>query len=80
MSITVYHVTTLKKVRKYLRQGYMVSPLRAWVNISSAERFSKQTGRRVILRLKFNHYRPLEGHKGEAVITNDILDFPREAS
>lgn len=80
MSITVYHVTTLNKVEKYRRQGRMVSPLRAWKNINAAERFSKQTGRRVILRLKFTHFRPLEGHRGEAVITNDIIEFPTEAS
>ena len=42
-------------------------PVRAWENISQAERFSKSTGRKIILRLKFpNNASKLEGHFNQA--------------
>lgn len=48
--------------------GHLTAPVRAWKKIESAERFSKQTGRQIILRLKFpNDAKQLKGHKGEAV-------------
>lgn len=69
--MSLYHVTTRKKLNRYLSIGRIKAPVRAWKKIESAERFSKQTGRLIILRLKdnksFNQY---EGHRGEAVISN----------
>jgi hypothetical protein len=45
--------------------------VRAWKNIQQAERFSKSTGRQIILRLKFpNNAENLPGHFGEAVVLN----------
>lgn len=74
----VYHVTTRKKLEKYIRTGAILSPVRAWRNIASAERFSKQTGRRVILRLKFPSDAPvLPGHRREAVFLPVNLPFPQ---
>jgi len=64
-----YHVTSIKKLRKYLEAGQIKAPVRAWKDISGAERFSKQTGRGIILRLKLpDDTPPLEGHQGQAVI------------
>ncbi len=70
----VYHVCSIKKFLTYLRTGYILPPVRAWVDIKEAERFSKQTGRQIILRLKFpdNKVKRLEGHKGKAV----YIEYP----
>ena len=63
----VYHVTTLKKLNKYLETGYIIPPVRAWENIEQAERMSLSTKRRIILRLKFpDNAQKLEGHFDQA--------------
>ena len=63
----VYHVTTLKKLNKYLTSGCILPPVRAWENIEQAERMSKSTGRNIILRLKFpDNAEKLEGHFNQA--------------
>ncbi len=73
--MVVYHVTTIKKLNRYLKSGKIQAPVRAWDNIKSAERFSKQTARRIIIRLKFpDSARRYEGHRGEAFILD--TDFP----
>ena len=75
----VYHVTGLNKLLRYKNIGKILPPVRAWKNIQEAERqrsptglswaFSKQTGRPIILRLKFpDNVLPLAGHK-EAVVS-----------
>jgi len=70
--MVVYHVTTRKKLAKFLAVGYILPPVRAWKSILSAERFSKQTSRRIILRLKFPADAPtLAGHRGEAVVLDE---------
>ena len=67
--MTVYHVTTLKKLNKYLKTGYIKPPVRAWENIEQAERMSKSTGRKIILRLKFpDNANKCEGHFNQARI------------
>lgn len=48
----VWHVTTAKKLKRYKDSGGILPPVRAWDSLPAAERFSKQTGRKVILRLK----------------------------
>lgn len=64
----VYHVCGASKLRRSLSQGYLTPPVRAWKTITEAERFSKQTGRQIILRLKFpDDCKPLPGHKNMAV-------------
>ncbi len=66
----VYHVIGVSKLARCLHNGYLTSPVRAWKKIESAERFSKQTGRQIILRLKFpdtTEVKPLPGHRSEAV-------------
>ena len=75
--MTVYHVTTLKKLNKYLKTGYIKTPVRAWENIEQAERMSKSTGRKIILRLKFpDNADKCEGHFNQARILYEpyILD------
>lgn len=71
--MVVWHVTTLKKLNKYLRTGKILPPVRAWETIEQAERMSKSTGRRIILRLKFpDNASKLAGRYGQA----RILDKP----
>lgn len=72
----VYHVCTLKKLRKYKQSGGINPPVRAWKNIRQAERFSISTGRKIILRLKFpNCAEQLPGHFGDAVVLNQKYIF-----
>ena len=75
--MTVYHVTTLKKLNKYLKTGYIKPTVRAWDSIEQAERMSKSTGRKIILRLKFpDNADKCEGHFNQARILYEpyILD------
>jgi hypothetical protein len=54
-------------LQRYLKTGSITPPVRAWENIEQAERMSKSTGRRLILRLKFpNNAEKLEGHFNQA--------------
>jgi hypothetical protein len=77
--MVVYHVTTKKKLQRYFERSQIKSPVRAWKTIEAAERFSKQTGRRIILRLKFpEDAKSLPGHCDEAVYIERnyvLLDF-----
>lgn len=63
----VWHVCSITQLKRYESHGKILPPVRAWRNINAAERFSKQTARGIILRLKFFKPLPLEGHGGEAV-------------
>jgi hypothetical protein len=63
----VYHVIGITDFLECLRWGFLPAPVRAWETIIEAERFSKQTGRALILRLKFpKDAKKLEGHKNMA--------------
>lgn len=67
ISVIVYHVCGANKLRRYKQSGFIKPPVRGWVTIQEAERFSKQTGRPIILRLKFpENAKVLEGHRGMA--------------
>jgi len=68
----VYHVCSAKKLKKYLENGYILPPVRAWENIQQAERFSKSTGRKIILRLKFpKNAEKLQGHFNQARVLKE---------
>jgi hypothetical protein len=68
----VYHVIGITDFMDSVQRGCLTKPVRAWININEAERFSIQTGRSMILRLKFPMDTPkLEGHKGKAVILDN---------
>lgn len=72
----VYHVTTYKKMSRFVASGFIEPPVRAWENIEQAERFSKSTARRVILRLKFPDNAPkLAGHFNQARVMNTRVPF-----
>lgn len=72
----VYHVTSLKKLKKYAKTGRILAPVRAWETIEQAGRMSLSTGRRIILRLRFPDDAPkLAGHFGEARVLNTDLPF-----
>lgn len=63
----VYHVTSLKKLNKYIESGMILPPVRAWEDIEQAERMSISTGRKIILRLRFpDNAEKLEGHLNQA--------------
>ena len=67
--MAVYHVTSPKKYMRYIKSGCIKAPVRAWENFQQAERFSKQTGRTVILRLKFpDNAQKYDGHFNQARI------------
>ena len=74
--VIAWQVCSIRKVLKYLHEGRRRAPVRAWIDIKEAERFSKQTGRQIILRLKFDEKeaKKLGGHKGKAVYIE--IDYP----
>ena len=81
MTAVVYHVCGMSKLKRYQQIGFIKSPVRAWIDILEAERFSKQTGRPIILRLRFKgELKRLEGHKGKAVYQSSNYILPKELS
>lgn len=65
--MVVWHVCSLAKFEKYQSAGRILAPVRAWENERQAARFSKSTGRPIILRLKFpDGAAKYEGHFNEA--------------
>ena len=72
-----YHVTSIKKFLKYLRTGGILPPVRVWNSIFEAERFSKQTGRAIILRLKLpdDRVKRLDGHRNHAYVYGSTVSF-----
>ena len=74
----VYHCTSLKKLKKYLKSGCILPPVRAWENIEQAQRMSISTGR-IILRLKFPDNAPkLEGHFNQARVLYKSLPLTED--
>ena len=72
--MVVFHCCSYKKLQKYMKSGCILPPVRAWENIEQAERMSKSTGRKVILRLKFpNNAEKLEGHFNQARVLHTAL-------
>jgi len=68
----VYHVISITDFLTCLKQGFLPAPVNAWETIGEAERFSKQTGRALILRLKFPEDAPkLSGHKNKARVLSN---------
>jgi len=70
-----WHVTTLKRLKKNERVGSMQPPVRAWKTSEKAIRFAKQTGRKIIIRIKIDDPKPLFGHENLAVYTNSPIYF-----
>jgi hypothetical protein len=69
-----WHVTSAKKLARYLRAGQINPPVRAWRRIEDAQQMSLGSGRRIILRLRFpDDAKQLPGHRGVAVYTNQPI-------
>ena len=72
----VFHVCGMSKLDHYRKVGKIKGPVRAWKSMDGAVRFSCQTGRPIILRLKFpDNANKLVGHKGEAVYIGRDYDI-----
>ncbi len=74
----LYHVCSVKKFIRYFDIGCIKAPVRGWSTIESAEKFSKQTGRQIILRLNLKNPILMEGHQGLAYYVDkncDILEI-----
>lgn len=73
--MTGYHVTTRKKFLRYLETGRIWPPVRFWITIADAERFSRQTGRRVILRISVpdDAAQSYPGHRGRAWVCQQAI-------
>lgn len=70
--MVLFHVCDLKLLNKYLQSGHIENPVRAWRSLEGAVRFSKQTERRIILRLTGKkRWRPLGGHQDQAMILDE---------
>jgi hypothetical protein len=69
--VVLFHVCDLSLLQKYLASGHIDNPVRAWKSLEGAVRFSKQTDRRIILRLSGKRFRPLGGHQDQAMISDD---------
>lgn len=77
--MVLYHCCTYKLLCIYLAQGYINNPVRAWRSLNGAERFSKQTDRKIILRLTGRgEFRELGGHQGEAMISDSKYKLTKE--
>lgn len=71
-AVVLFHVCNLKLLRKYIASGQIDNPVRAWKSLEGAVRFSKQTERRIILRLSSGKkFRPLGGHRDQAMISDE---------
>lgn len=57
-----FHVTTPKKIERYLSTGVILPPVRFWPNIETAKRWAKRTGRSVILEINMDVSYPLPDH------------------
>jgi hypothetical protein len=71
VAVVLFHVTNLKLLKKYLETRHIQPPARAWRSLDGALRFSKQTDRKIILRLTARkEWRELGGHQGQAMWTD----------
>ena len=58
-----YHVTTHKKLSRYLAAGRILPPVRFWKFLDSAKAWSKKTNRLVILSIEVSTSHPLPDHR-----------------
>ena len=73
-----YHVTSIKKLRKYLVSGFIKPPVRMWVDLQRAEQFAEQIGRSIILLINLGEndtIYPLKEHGGKAIVMKDNLKY-----
>lgn len=60
---TGYHVTTPKKLARYIATGAILPPVRYWISKTSAENWAKKTGRTIILIIHVNESYFLPDHQ-----------------
>jgi hypothetical protein len=58
-----YHVTTTNKIKRYNQSGCILSPVRFWPNLYTAQRWAKHTCRDKILEIEVSESYPLPDHK-----------------
>ena len=63
--MTLWHVTTTKKLEKYQSSGGILPPVRGWKFLQSAKAWALKTGRNVILRIEVPDEKsyPLPDHR-----------------
>ena len=70
-----YHVTTPKKLARYIATSCILPPVRFWQFPNSAREWARRTGRTIILRIEVKEAYPLPDHKprGHAWWTPDMV-------
>ena len=58
-----YHVSTDKKLRRYITTGAILPPVRFWPNKYTANKWAMKTGRNVLLKIEVNESFPLPDHR-----------------
>jgi len=58
-----YHVTTPRKVARYHATGAILPPVRFWPSEATARRWSKRTGRHLVLQIEVMTSYPLPDHR-----------------
>ena len=59
----IFHCTTPKRLKRYKDTGCILSPVRGWKYLKSAENWCKKTGRTIIIKFDAEKYYPLPDHK-----------------
>ena len=73
---TGYHVTTAKKIQRYISSKRIIAPVRFFPNISTAQKWAKRTGRNFILKIKVRgESYPLPDYKPAFWSPNDVIEF-----
>jgi hypothetical protein len=70
--MTGYHVTTKKKIARYVSTGAILPPVRFFPNILTAQRWQERTGRDAILEIECERSYPLPDHR-PARFTGEII-------
>ena len=63
--MTLYHVTTPKKVKRYKETGCILAPVRGFTTLIAAMAWAIKTGRTVILEIKADHPYKLPDHHNQ---------------
>ena len=58
-----YHVTTPKKLARYVSTGAILPPVRFWRYEASAREWARRTGRTIVLCIEVSEVYPLPDHK-----------------
>jgi hypothetical protein len=57
-----FHVTTSKKIGRYINTGAILPPVRFWPNEYTAQKWAAKTGRDIILKIECFISYPLPDH------------------